>query len=99
MSCVRSRILYIAHTGLLQPLGRLQRPEDLADRARLAGIKAQCAAGGFLRERRRHHKRPSIPATLHDILVEMQKELIGALSALLVSPDPRHRIGSGVLAR
>lgn len=89
MSCVRSRILYISYTGLLQPLGQSQvlqylvqlaaahdivlmtyeRPEDLVDRERLAEMKAQCLAAGFRWVRLRYHKRPSIPATLYDILV------------------------------
>jgi len=80
---VRSRVLYLSYTGLLQPLGQSQvlqylaalardhdislitweRPEDLADRARLADLKAECKRAGVRWTRLRYHKAPSIPAT------------------------------------
>jgi len=44
-----------------------ERPEDLADRDRLAAVKAQCAAAGIRWTRLRYHKTPTIPASLYDI--------------------------------
>lgn len=89
MGAVRSRVLYLSYTGLLQPLGQSQvlqylaalardhdislitweRAEDLADRARLAALKAQCEAAGVRWTRLRYHKAPTIPATLYDIFI------------------------------
>jgi glycosyltransferase involved in cell wall biosynthesis len=86
---LRSRVLYLSYTGLLQPLGQSQvlqylaalsadhditlisyeRPEDLADKPRLAEMKAQCEAAGLKWVRLRYHKAPSIPATLYDLMI------------------------------
>jgi glycosyltransferase involved in cell wall biosynthesis len=44
-----------------------EKPEDLADRPRLAGLRARLRRGGVRWIRRRYHKRPMIPATGVDI--------------------------------
>jgi glycosyltransferase involved in cell wall biosynthesis len=44
-----------------------EKPEDLADRARVARMGARLSAGGVRWIRRRYHKRPMLPATGLDV--------------------------------
>jgi glycosyltransferase involved in cell wall biosynthesis len=46
-----------------------EKPDALADRARLRAVEAQCAAAGVDWHRLTYHNRPGIPATAYDLLV------------------------------
>jgi glycosyltransferase involved in cell wall biosynthesis len=86
-SLVLPAVLKLASQGAEVTLVTFEKPVDLADRARMATIRASLAGRGIRWVPLRYHRRPKVPATAFDMIHGCSR---GLLARLRVRPDMIH---------